>query len=68
LYYTIKGKLGLYGSFAYGWLNTEKNLVFANILGQQHGNFDVEYYLGEFGLTYSSKLKIFMHLKLLLSI
>ena len=54
---SIRGKLGLYGSFAYGWLDTEKNIQFANILGQQHGNFDVEYYLGELGLTYSSKLE-----------
>jgi len=55
----LRGQFGLYGSFAYGWLKTEKNISsnFKNVLGQQYGNFDVKYYLGEFGLTYFSKLE-----------
>lgn len=59
----LRGQFGLYGNFAYGWLDTEKNLTFSGILGEQYGNFDVEYYLGEFGLKYFSRLKNFYALE-----
>jgi hypothetical protein len=46
----------MYGSFTFGWLDTDKQLnELEGIIGNS-GKFDVEYYLGELGLTYSSQL------------
>jgi hypothetical protein len=61
----LRGKMGLYGSFAFGWLKTDKKVSYSSssssfdyddnpIFGEE-GYFDVDYYLGELGFVYSSQ-------------
>ena len=42
---SLQGRLGLYGSFAYGWLETETKTT----------TYNSDYYLGELGLLYSPR-------------
>jgi len=43
----LQGRFGLYGNFAFGWLETTSNI----------GSYDSNYYLGEMGFLYSHKLE-----------
>jgi hypothetical protein len=43
----LQGRLGLYGNFAFGWLETYSS---------SGATYDADYYLGDLGLLYSSRL------------